>query len=351
MANASQSDPISSRTSQRRQSATSVRRVLREEPELWLQLDPRNRWFCPHCGDTVNSIVLPPGTARALLPDLPHQIIEHLSACTAVKAGLPADKRLQGNSASTSSALHQAMHDARLRQRHTLRKPPALKGYEIGCLFRPMEAVGGDFYEFIELPDGKLGIGIGDASGHGVEACMLTAVTKKLLTVFGRNIQSPGSCLCAVNREIFDDVMLDAFISAEYAILDPANKQFTYARAGHPPPLIFNPKRSPQVVQLNCNGLALGVDPGIRFDQILEEISVTLQPGDLLIMYTDGFVELPSSPDGDEIGVEGLVDVLRKYYDRRLDDIVGQVWHKAEKLFREFKQPDDITMVALKVLP
>src|SRR5262249_31314201 len=93
-----------------------VRRVIREEPELWLQRNNRNRWFCPHCGEIVNGIVLPPGAALGLLPDLPNQLLEHLNVCKSVLAGIPAQKRLSGGSARMSG-INQAMHDARLRQR------------------------------------------------------------------------------------------------------------------------------------------------------------------------------------------------------------------------------------------
>jgi serine phosphatase RsbU (regulator of sigma subunit) len=325
-----------------------VRRVLRDEPELWLQRNARNRWFCPHCGEIVNEIVVPPGSALGLQPDLPNQILDHLNACKAVQAGIPAQKRLSGGSANLSS-VNQALHDARLRQRHTMRSPPKIDGFEIGCMFRPMEAVGGDFYEFVKIPDGRIGIGIGDASGHGVEACMLAAVTKKLMCVFGRNGVSPKACLGSVNRDIFDEVMQGVFISAEYVILDPASKLLTYSRAGHPPPIIFNPKRDPQLVQLNTNGLALGVDRDQRFERIIEEGSITLQAGDLLILYTDGITEVKKA-DESELGIEGLTAMLKKYNDRPLDDMLGQIWYSIQKYFQGAGQSDDITMVAIKVL-
>src|SRR5260221_9764379 len=114
-----------------RPTVAGVRKLLRDEPQLWLQHDPRNRWFCPHCGEVINSIVLPPGTALGLLPDLPLQLLDHLKICTAVQAGIAAQKRLRASKAETSG-FHQALHDASLRQRHTMKPPPALKGYEIG---------------------------------------------------------------------------------------------------------------------------------------------------------------------------------------------------------------------------
>jgi len=335
-----------------RQTVATIRTVLREEPHLWLQRDSRSRWFCPHCGETIAAIILPPesDSALALSAEIPPRIVEHLNTCAAVLAGILPQKRMHGGGTAAMSGQHQAMHDARLRQRHTLRVPPRLASYEIASLFRPMEAVSGDFYEFLTLSDGRLGIGIGDASGHGVEACMITAITKKVLAIYGRGGMAPRELLMNVNREIHEDVMQGVFISAEYAILDPKTRQLTYARAGHPFPIIYNPKRDPQVLHLNAGGLALGVDRGARFDQAIEEKTIALEPGDLVVFYTDGLIELPQpTPGAGEIGIEGFVYLLKKYYDRPVDDLIGQVWHRAERLFKDKGQPDDITMVALKV--
>jgi serine phosphatase RsbU (regulator of sigma subunit) len=335
-----------------RHSTTSVRTALREDPQLWLQRDPRNRWFCPHCGEVVNSITLPSESdaALAMSPEINWKIAEHLNSCAAVRAGILPQKRMSTGSSAALSGMHQAMHDARLRQRHTLRLPPRMQSYEIASLFRPMEAVSGDFYEFLSLSNGRLGIGIGDASGHGVEACMITAITKKVLGIYGRGGMPPRDLLCAVNREIHEDVMHGVFISAEYAILDPEKRELTYARAGHPFPIIYNPNREPDVMHLNATGLALGVDRGERFDQQIEERCIALQSGDLVVFYTDGLIELPQpEPGSGEIGIEGFVYMLKKYYERPIEDLVSQVWLRAERLFKAKGQPDDITMVALKV--
>ena len=239
------------------------------------------------CGEVINSIVLPPGTALGLLPDLPLQLVEHLQSCSAVQAGI-APQKFYRKSQADSSGFDQALHDASLRQRHTLKPPPKIDGYEIGCLFHPMEAVGGDFYEFIPLAFQRLGIGIGDASGHGVEACMLAAVTKKLLAIFGRAGHSPKAALSTVNRELYGDVMQGSFITGQYAILEPATKMLIYARAGHPPPIVYNPQRTPPAMQLTSNGLALGIGRDDRFDAVIEEKTITLQKGDLVVLYTDG---------------------------------------------------------------
>jgi phosphoserine phosphatase RsbU/P len=332
---------------EQRQTVTMLRRGLREMPDLWAQHDSRNRWFCPHCGEIINSVLVPPERGQALLHDLPHQIQEHLVKCAAARAGLPAQKRLKGQDAALSG-LRQALHDATLSQRHMLQTAPQIPGCKIACLYQPKMGIGGDYYAFLTLPDGRFGVAIGDASGHGVECCMLMAVTKKLCLMFGRSGMSPGQCLSGVNREVHADVLQGAFVTASYAILDLKASDMTYARAGHPPALIFNPARETACVTLNPNGLAMGVDAGTKFDRVMEEKHFTLQPGDLILFYTDGLIELVDST-GAEVGTEWVFALMKKNYDRPIDDIVGQIWNQAQKLFPDSKSPDDITLVAVKV--
>src|SRR4051812_31308857 len=155
-------------------SISHLRNLLRQEPELWAQHDERNRWFCPHCGEIIDQIVVPPGGGFLLLQDCPLQIREHLLDCQSVKLGRPPEKHHGG--AGRSGELRSVMHKARMSQRQMLRPVPVVPGFEIGTLFRPMDALAGDFYEFVPLPDGRVGMGVGDPSGHGVEACMLMAV-------------------------------------------------------------------------------------------------------------------------------------------------------------------------------
>ncbi|HYG78513.1 MAG TPA: PP2C family protein-serine/threonine phosphatase [Planctomycetota bacterium] len=330
-----------------RQTVAMLRRALRETPDIWAQHDSRNRWFCPHCGEIINTIIVPPERGQALLHDLPFQIQEHLKVCAAALSGLPPQKRQRGADAALSG-LRQALHEARLQQRHMLHDAPRFDGLDIACIYQPKMGIGGDFYGFVELPGRRLGVAIGDASGHGVEACMVMAVTKKLCMMFARNGKTPRECLSAVNAELHADVMQGVFATGSYGIFDLAEKTLSYVRAGHPPALIYNPARKPDILELDSNGLAMGVDAGRRFDKVLEERTITIQSGDLILFYTDGLIELPGLPP-DDLGEPWFGSVLRKNYSRKVDDINSQVWYSAEKMFEEGRQADDISLVTIKV--
>jgi serine phosphatase RsbU (regulator of sigma subunit) len=326
---------------------SQIRNFLRNEPELWAQHDDRNRWFCPHCGDVISTISLPPGGGFLLLQDCPHQILEHLKVCQAVAAGRAAEKYFA--KAGTSGEIRSMMHKARMSQRHTLRPVPEVPGFELGCLYRPMDAIGGDFYEFVHLPDGRMGMAIGDPSGHGVEACMVMAVTKKLISMYGRSGLKPADCLAAVNCELYDDVIDGAFVSAFYGVLDPQARTFSYSRAGHNPPILFNPARDPKAQLIMSNGIALGVDQGQNFNSHIEEKTLALQDGDLLVLYTDGMTEAHDDK-GKELDTDGLIALLQKFYDRGIEDLTNQIWYQVEKLFKSTGQQDDMTMIVLRVL-
>lgn len=326
---------------------TQLRSLLRDEPEVWAQRDNRNRWFCPHCGRVTTEIIVPPEGGLLLLQDVPYQIQDHLRNCGSVKAGLPPTKHFEEPDERTDSGIRKALHDTMIMQRHTLRSAPEVEGYELDCLYRPMEAVGGDFYEFVHRPDGRLGIAIGDTSGHGVESCMLMAVTKKLFSIFGRDGASPQSCLTAVNNEVHADAVSGMFVSALYAILDPYEDTLTYARAGHPPLLVFNPAKETQYEVLDGNGLALGLVGGNQFGRLIEARTIELQPGDLAVFYTDGLTELENGK-GEELGIEGLAELLEKYYDRDIKELTRQIWFQAEKRFKGRGAPDDITLVTVR---
>jgi phosphoserine phosphatase RsbU/P len=335
--------------SEARQTVVMLRRGLREMPDLWAQRDSRNRWFCPHCGEIINSIFVPPERGQALLHDLPHQISEHIGKCAAALAGLPAQKRLKGQDAALSG-LRQALHEATLQQRHMLQTAPLIPGCKIACLYQAKMGIGGDYYAFVTLPDGRFGVSIGDASGHGVECCMLMAVTKKLCLMFGRSGMSPAQCLSGVNREVHADVMQGLFVTASYAMFDLNAQDLVYSRAGHPPALIYNPARETPCVTLNPNGLALGVDAGTKFERVMEEKRVALQPGDLILFYTDGLIELTDA-NQQEVGTDWLFNLMKKSFDRPVDDLIGQIWFQAQKLFPGSRQPDDMTCVAVKIDP
>jgi serine phosphatase RsbU (regulator of sigma subunit) len=127
--------------------------------------------------------------------------------------------------------------------------PPRLAGTDMGALIEPMSAVGGDFYDFIEFPDGRVGIAIGDVSDHGVPAALFQTMTVTLLRSAARSSQEPAGVLRSVNRGLLEFNMSGMFVTVLYGVLDPRRREFVYARAGHEPPVLHVGAAQPLAAQ------------------------------------------------------------------------------------------------------
>jgi len=195
---------------------------------------------------------------------------------------------------------------ARSIQRSILpRSKPRLPGFDVGVLMEPMRSVGGDLYDFIPLGDNRLGIVVGDVSGHGVPAAIFMALAYSLLHAEARRAGSPGEALRNLNDHLLGMNESSMFVTVLYGILNSDTREFEYARAGHELPVLLNAQG--EVAELpSGSGQMLGLFPAPRLD----EQSVILLPGSLLLLYTDGVNEAMDR-EGRQFGLEGLLDVLR----------------------------------------
>jgi len=166
------------------------------------------------------------------------------------------------------------------------RRLPNVKGFDFGARIRPMRAVGGDFFDFIPLDNGTIGIAVGDASGHGVPAALLMALTVTLLRAEACRDCSPGRVLAGVNRQLLNLNDEGMFVTILYGVLNCATHEFTYTRAGHELPVLCSADG-----QLNNPVSGRGQLLGLFADPMLDEQTVTLGPGSLLLVYTDGVIE------------------------------------------------------------
>ena len=258
-----------------------------------------------------------------------------------------------------NSSIARSIPEAQRRQLHMLPKPPSLPGFDFDCRYIPCDAVSGDFYDFVPIDQCKLGISIGDVSGHGIEAAVVMGMAKKALQIFARDGCSPSEVLALTNQNLSRDLLEGTFVSAAYGILNTAKRTFTFARAGNNPPFLVNPNRTPQVQELNPNGLAIGVDKtGARFTKIVQEHSVQLKNGDLIFQYTDGVVEAQSpavksalkKKDEEQFGEERLKELLLTCCTLPIPMLLGVVESAVRKHAGGQTLDDDITMIAFKVL-
>ena len=192
----------------------------------------------------------------------------------------------------------QLAHD--IQQTFMPSQSPALPGWELAFTWRAARQVAGDFYDFFELLDRRLGLVIADVADKGMPAALFMALTRALVRAAALEETSPAAALARVNDLLVPDAQQGMFVTAVYAVLSLETGELTYANAGHNPPLLLR-SRTRELERLGRGGMALGVLEGVG----MEERVVSLKPGDCLILYTDGITEA-FSPEGDIYGEERL---------------------------------------------
>src|SRR5579871_4620660 len=236
--------------------------------------------------------------------------------------------------------IEQELAVAQLIQQNFLPKElPALDGWEVAAFYRPARAVGGDFYDFIELADGRIGLVIGDVTDKGVPAAMVMAATRSVLRASAGRLSDPGAVLARVNDSLCPDIPEDMFVTCFYGVLDPRTGNLRYANAGHNVPFVHGPAGGSE---LRATGMPLGLLPGMSY----EERETTLPPGASVLLYSDGLVEAHDA-GRKMFGGERVVELLaveadsQAVIDRLLAALDGFTGEDAE-------QEDDITLVAFR---
>jgi serine phosphatase RsbU (regulator of sigma subunit) len=226
---------------------------------------------------------------------------------------------------------------------------PVIHGWRIAALWQPARMVSGDLYEFLKFNDGKLGIAIADVTDKGVPAALIMANTRSVMRAVvsimnrGRSV-SPAKLLAEANRVLYEDIPLGMFVTCLLIVLDPVSGEITYANAGHNLPYL---RTTNGVVQLHASGPALGLFPEANY----EEHTARIEPGESLLMYSDGLPEahnpdgfmfdyprlqqlLAEQPDGRPLAGEALLQFLMD----KLQEFTGPNW----------VQEDDVTLVAIE---
>lgn len=228
---------------------------------------------------------------------------------------------------------------------------PDLPGWDMAVRWRTAREVGGDFYDFFELPGGRLGIVIADVADKGMPAALFMTLVRTLVRAQVQETDSPGAVLERVNDILLPDARQGMFVTIVYAVLSLETGELRYANAGHNPPLIKRRADGP-VELLHRGGMALGV----MENTIIEERQVVLEPGDLLVLYTDGLTEA-FAEDGRMFGLEGLQKAIAEANgsDEGGSGDTATVLDAVERALSEFvgnhPRADDLTLLALRRLP
>ena len=245
---------------------------------------------------------------------------------------------------SERERIEQELRVARSIQRASLPKEvPTLQGWQISPFYQPAREVGGDFYDFFELPNGRLGIVVGDATGKGVPAALVMASARSMLRAVAQNSESPGDVLRRVNDAMVTDIPPNMFVTCFYAILDPNSGSLTYANAGHDLPYVHH---GDSAEELRARGMPLGLMPRMSY----EEKEIVFEAGEAALLYSDGLVEA-HDPKGEMFGFPRLRALVAEHgaEESSLGDFL------LEKLYtfvgEGWEQEDDITLLTLVRLP
>ncbi len=227
------------------------------------------------------------------------------------------------------------------------KEKPQRKGFDIAGVSYPALEVGGDYFDFIGLDNGNLGIAIGDVSGKGVPAAIYMTLTKGILQSHAEHDLSPKHVLSKVNSLMYRTIEKSWYVSMFYAVLEVETKKLRFSRAGHNPAIVFHTDGSePQMLQ--PAGIGLGLEYGDIFTQTLVESEIQLTPGTTLVFYTDGFTEAMNA-DGEEFGEDRFLEILSTYKNGSAEGLLQHALTEINKFVDGFPQHDDMTMVVLKV--
>lgn len=222
---------------------------------------------------------------------------------------------------------------------------PKIEGGEVLGNSIPARLIGGDYYDFYPLINGKIRIVIGDVMGKGIPAAMLMILTRGAFRSAAESTQGPGETLTAINQAIYQDLRtLKSFVTLFCADWDPKTGLFTYANAGHHLPLFVKGKRNEIVDLPKVKGIMIGGLP----NQVYKEESVHLEKLDIVFFYTDGIIEAQNK-EREQYQLERLIQTLLKCTDKCAGEIEQFVMNSINQFTSDVPQKDDITMVLLKV--
>ena len=239
-------------------------------------------------------------------------------------------------------ALERELTVARDVQRELLpREVPDVAGLELAGVCRPAVAVGGDLYDYLQDGDGRLGVFIADVSGKGVPAALLMANLQASLRSRFPIAETPGSLAAGLNEALCGSSSAARYATAFLATFDPETRRLSYTNAGHLPAILV---RDRETARCEDGGMPIGLFEGADY----ETGALTLAPGDLLALFTDGVSEAPA-PDGEEFGAERLAELLCAHRARPLEAVIDVVLDALLQWSGPVDAHDDVTLVLARV--
>jgi serine phosphatase RsbU (regulator of sigma subunit) len=219
---------------------------------------------------------------------------------------------------------------------------PSLSGFDVAGWNRPADETGGDYFDWQTLPDGRLAVSLGDATGHGIGPALVTASCRAYARASFLSGDSEG-LLNNLNKLLADDLPQNRFVTFAVVFLDPANSRIEVLSAGHGPILCYR-RATGEIETIDAHGIPLGMIAGATYGRATD---LSLDAGDTLVLVTDGFYEW-ENPEGEEFGLERLEAVIRESRDFPSEEVISKLRLAVENFCKGTKQNDDLTAVIMK---
>jgi serine phosphatase RsbU (regulator of sigma subunit)/anti-sigma regulatory factor (Ser/Thr protein kinase) len=290
-------------------------------------------------GELIGALYLGPRLSDQEYSSDDRKLLSTLAAQAAPAIRVAQLVREQAVEIQARERLEQEMRVATMIQQQFLpHELPELPGWQVAAHYAPARAVGGDFYDFIALPNDRIGVVVGDVTGKGVPAALLMARTQSVLRSEAPHLVSPAAVLARANEILLPEMPARMFVTCLYMVVEPASGHVTYANAGHNLPVVRTPDG---VIELRATGMPLGLLPGRTY----EEKEATLGPGQSVLLYSDGIDEA-HGPDGEMFGLPRVRALMATKLGG--SDLIDHLLESLHAFVgRDWDQEDDITLVAL----
>lgn len=269
-----------------------------------------------------------------------------LEAIAAQVGAVIANARLMLDARKKEHLARQVKLAAEVQRRMIPARPPQSEHYQFGCDYQPSQELGGDFYDFIRFDNGDIGAVVADVVGKGVPASLMMASARSTLRSNARRVTDMGEIIQSVNRRLYHDTLPGEFATAFYVELAADGRLLKYCNAGHEPMLLL---RRGRIRELDAGGLALGIDPNETYATAEE----ALEPGDLMLMFTDGLLEARNF-DGEAYGRARIHESFLRQASAGdappVDVIAKQIFWDMRRFVGFAPVEDDVTLVVVRVI-
>ncbi len=272
----------------------------------------------------------------------------NLAQALAAQASVPVHYAGLQETLEEKRELDRGMQMARQIQHSLLpQEIPTFDSIEISAFNHPAMDIGGDYFDLIPIDEDHIGLAIADVSGKGIGGALMMAVCRSVIRVNAEKVYDPAAMLTSMNKTLSSNLAEDMFITMLYMVVNLNKHQLSYARAGHEAPIIIR-NREAHAEQTETAGIAIGLVDTETFASVIETRNIQLNPGDLVVSYTDGITEAMNSAQ-EEWGIERLTENVERMVHASADDLLANIQKNVLAFTGNAPQSDDMTMLALKV--